>query len=77
MHGLGNKIKRPLIGIKSIDIKYENVGPVKALGESVRRTYMISVTTLKVIGQMITGKRGAHDLKGPIGIAQLSGQASR
>lgn len=74
--GLGNKITRPLIGIKSAEIKYEDVGLAKAVGESVRRTYMICATTLKVIGQMIEGKRGAADLKGPIGIAQLSGQAT-
>jgi regulator of sigma E protease len=73
--GLGNKIKRPMIGIKSMDIKYENVGPVKAVGESVRRTYLICTMTLKAVGQMVTGQRGAKDLKGPIGIAQLSGQA--
>ncbi|MFW0777391.1 MAG: RIP metalloprotease RseP [Rickettsiales bacterium] len=74
--GLGNKITRPLIGIKSMDMKYEDVGLVTALGESVRRTYMICETTLKVIGQIVTGKRGAQDLKGPVGIAQLSGQAA-
>jgi len=74
--GLGNKIKHPLIGIKSAEIKYQDVGLVRALGESVRRTYMLCASTLKVVGQMITGKRGASDLKGPIGIAQLSGQAT-
>ncbi len=74
--GLGNKIKRPLIGIKSPEIKYEDVGLGKALQESVYRTYLICETTLKVIGQMITGQRSAADLKGPVGIAQLSGQAA-
>jgi regulator of sigma E protease len=74
--GLGNKIKRPMIGIKSADVKYEDVGPIKAVGESVRRTYIICTTTLKAVGQMITGERGVHDLKGPVGIAQLSGQAA-
>ena len=75
--GLGNKIKRPMIGIKSIDIKYENAGIVKAVGESVRRTYLICETTMKAVGQMITGERGVRDLKGPVGIAQLSGQAAQ
>ncbi|MCE2927499.1 MAG: RIP metalloprotease RseP [Rickettsiales bacterium] len=75
--GLGNKIKRPLIGIKSADIKYEDVGPITALTESVRRTYMICETTLRVIGQIVTGQRGAHDLRGPVGIAQISGQAAQ
>lgn len=74
--GLGNKIKRPLIGIKSKDIKLENVGLPTAVAESVKRTYMICTTTLKAVGQMITGQRGLSDLKGPIGIAQLSGQAA-
>lgn len=74
--GLGNKIKRPLIGIKSGDIKIEDVGVARAVGESVRRTYMLCESTLKVIGQIVTGKRGTQDLKGPVGIAQLSGQAA-
>lgn len=74
--GLGNKIKHPLIGIKSAEIKYQNAGLIKALEESARRTYMLCASTLKVVGQMLTGKRGAGDLKGPIGIAQLSGQAT-
>ena len=74
--GLGNKIKHPVIGIKSQDIKYQDVGLAKAVEESVHRTVMLCTSTLKVIGQMVTGKRGASDLKGPIGIAQLSGQAT-
>ncbi len=74
--GLGNKIKRPLIGIKSGEIKYADVGLIKAFGEATRRTYMICESTVKVMGQMIAGKRSAEDLKGPVGIAQLSGQAA-
>ncbi len=74
--GLGNKVKHPLIGIKSADIKYNNANFGEALHESVRRTYLICTSTIKVIGQMLTGQRGARDLKGPIGIAQLSGQAT-
>jgi len=74
--GLGNKIKRPIIGIKSGEIKYSDVGIIKAVGESVRRTYMICESTVKVMGQMISGERSADDLKGPVGIAQLSGQAA-
>ena len=75
--GLGNKVKRPMIGIRSADIKYEDVGPMTALAESVRRTYMICETTLRVIGQIVTGQRGAQDLRGPVGIAEISGQAAQ
>jgi len=74
--GLGNKIQIPRIGIKSQDIKYEEVGPVAAIGEAVYRTYMICESTLVVMGQMITGQRSADELKGPVGIAHLSGQAT-
>ncbi|MDX1974341.1 MAG: RIP metalloprotease RseP [Rickettsiales bacterium] len=74
--GLGNKIKRPLIGIRATEIKIEDVGPVVAVQEAVRRTYLICTTTLTAIGQMITGQRGVHDLQGPVGIAKLSGQAA-
>ena len=74
--GLGNKVKRPLIGIKSAEIKMEDAGLLNAVAESTRRTYIICEVTLKAVGQMITGQRGVTDLKGPVGIAQLSGQAT-
>jgi len=74
--GLGNKIKRPVIGIKSVEIKYQDVGFVQAVNESVHRTYMICAATIKVIGQMVTGKRDASGLKGPVGIGQMAGQAT-
>lgn len=75
--GLGNKMTRPLIGIKSAEITYKEVGLFTALGESVSRTYLICETTLQVMGQMITGKRSANELQGPVGIAHLSGQATQ
>ncbi|MEZ5691847.1 MAG: RIP metalloprotease RseP [Rickettsiales bacterium] len=74
--GLGNKIKRPLIGIKSTEIKYEDVGMLRAVSESIDRTYVICKTTLKTIGQLVTGKRDVKELSGPVGIAQLSGKAA-
>ena len=74
--GLGNMVKHPVIGIKSQDIKYQDVGLANAVGESARRTYLICASTMKVMGQMLTGQRSASALKGPVGIAQLSGQAT-
>jgi len=74
--GLGNKAKRPLIGIKSGEIKYADIGLIGAVAEASKRTYMICETTLRAMGQMIMGKRELADLKGPIGIAQMSGQAA-
>lgn len=73
---LGNKGKRPLIGIKNQDIKLEEVGIARALAISTERTYQLCALTLHAIGQIITGERGVKDLKGPVGIAKLSGQAT-
>jgi regulator of sigma E protease len=74
--GLGNKIHRPLIGIRSKEMKYEDVGLPRALAESVSRTYQLCVSTFEVMGQIVRGERGVRELKGPVGIAQLSGQAT-
>jgi regulator of sigma E protease len=74
--GLGNKVKRPLIGIKSGKVQIESAHLGTAVVEATKRTYMICTVTLRAVGQMITGQRGVHDLKGPVGIAQLSGQAT-
>lgn len=74
--GLGNKIQIPRIGIKSKDIRYEDVGIFRAIAEATERTYLICESSLRIMGQMIVGDRSADDLKGPVGIAHLSGQAT-
>lgn len=72
----GNKVEQPLIGIRSQKTTFKDVGVTQALGYAVKRTYEICVATLKVIGQLITGQRDTDQLKGPVGIAQMSGQAA-
>ncbi len=73
---LGNVIQRPLIGFKSLKITSENVGVPRALLEAVIRTADITWMTFDYIGQIVSGDRSAEELKGPVGIAQLSGQAA-
>jgi regulator of sigma E protease len=73
---LGNPIIRPIIGIKSEEIKYENVGFLRAVWVATRATYYACEANLKAIGQIITGARSAKDsIAGPIGLAKYSGQA--
>lgn len=72
----GNPAKWPIIGIQSPEHVQRDMGFTEAVGEAVQRTYAICVTSLKAVGQMITGQRDATELKGPIGIAKLSGQAT-
>lgn len=74
--GLGNKISRPIIGIKSPTLTYKDVTLPQALVEATKRTYDICATTLVATGQIVTGDRGMKELKGPLGIAKLSGQAA-
>ncbi len=73
---LGNVQKRPLLGIRSQKLIYKEVGLTTALIAATQRTYDMCTTTLKVLGQIITGNRGTEDLKGPIGIAKLSGEVT-
>lgn len=74
---LGNDAKRPLIGIRSQNITYQDVGIGTAVWEATKRTYGLCVSSLKVIGQMIRGDRSADELKGPVGIAKLSGDVTQ
>ena len=72
----GNEIQAPLLGISADVLSYEKLGVFPALGASVTETYHISASTLKAIGQMITGERSAKEISGPIGIAKYSGQSA-
>lgn len=72
----GNPAKWPIIGIQSSEHVRQDIGFTEAVSEAVQRTYVICTTSLKAVGQMITGQRDATELKGPIGIAKLSGQAT-
>lgn len=74
---LGNEIKRPLIGFKSTELTHENLSFPQAVGEATSRTYDICALTLTSIKQIIVGDRSAEELKGPLGIAQLSGQVTK
>ena len=75
--GLGNQVKRPIIGIKSQPYEKMDLTFTQAVKEAVKRTYQICETTLQAVGQMIRGERDPQELKGPIGIAKLSGQATQ
>ena len=74
---LGNPVSRPIIGISSEQMVFQDVGLATALAEAVRRTYGLCVASLKVLGQMVTGERSVEELKGPVGIAKLSGDATQ
>lgn len=72
--GFGNKIQRPLMGFKSQKLNFEDVPLYAAVWEATRRTYQLCETSLHFLKQIVTGDRTSKELKGPVGIAKLSGQ---
>jgi regulator of sigma E protease len=74
---LGTTSKRPLIGIQSHKITSNDVNLPQAVWESTKKTYQMIDMSLEFIGQMVSGQRSADELKGPIGIAELSGKATQ
>ena len=73
----GNIQMVPRLGIRSAGMNYMLRDPVTALWEGTKETVAFTALTLKAVGQMISGTRGADELSGPIGIAQMSGEAAR
>jgi len=72
----GNEVKGALLGIRANVISYEKLNAGSAAVEAVKETYNLSAGTLTAIWQMVTGKRSAREISGPIGIAKYSGQSA-
>lgn len=73
---LGNKLRHPLVGMKSKQVVYEEADLPSALWFATKKTYDMCATSLHVLGQMIRGDRSTEELKGPLGIAKLSGDVT-
>ncbi|MCE2510098.1 MAG: RIP metalloprotease RseP [Alphaproteobacteria bacterium] len=65
------------LGIRSAGVDFIRRGPGMALWEGAKETVAFTRLTLEAVGQMIVGTRTAEELSGPIGIAQMSGEAAR
>lgn len=73
----GNTSRIGQIGVRSEEGGWRELGPVGAMGEAVRQTWVTVTGTLAAIGDMIAGARPLDELRGPAGIAQMSGQAAQ
>ena len=74
----GNIIERESIGITSINIeRMKQSSFIGSLGLAIQETYHNMGITIKVIGQMLTGKRNINEIGGPIKIAKYSGQSAK
>lgn len=54
----------------------ESYSPLPALRKAVRKTWEMSLLTLRVLGKMLIGEASVKNLSGPISIAQYAGQSA-
>ncbi|MBL8700526.1 MAG: RIP metalloprotease RseP [Alphaproteobacteria bacterium] len=76
---LGNKMRLARLGIRSSGQRdVETISsPTTALWRAVEETWLQTTGSLTAVGQMITGRRTADELSGPLGIAKVSGEAAQ
>jgi regulator of sigma E protease len=76
------------IGLAGIRLKIDPVvaerlgvtvryGVIEALGEGARKTWELSVFTLKMLGRIVTGDASLKNISGPITLADYAGQSAR
>jgi regulator of sigma E protease len=77
---LGNKIPRGIVGIiprTSPDaVEYKRYGPVEAVQRAVKRTYTIIAGSLSGLYDMVMRRVPADQMRGVLGIAEISGQVA-
>lgn len=75
----GVAVETGLLGIRfdPEQAKFERQNPLYASWLGVQQTAAFTVNILSYLGEMITGKRGAEDLGGPLRIAKLSGDMAK
>lgn len=72
--------KQYMLGVKSlnkVEVDYKRLSLVEAFKEASIEIWDVTATTLRGVGQMITGKRGGEDIGGIIRIAEMTGDISK
>jgi regulator of sigma E protease len=76
----GNKMRVGQIGIRrnatQHEWEYRRYGPVEAFGLGVKETFFIISRTLQFLQELVLGRESTDQLRGPIGIAEISGQVA-
>lgn len=65
------------LGLRPQGIEYVRLNPVVALWRASEETVSLTGATLTAVGQMIVGTRNTAELRGPFGMAQLSGEMAQ
>jgi regulator of sigma E protease len=70
--GLRLKVDPAVAERLSTTVRY---GPLRALSEGVRKTWELSVFTVKMLGRILTGDASLKNISGPITLADYAGQS--
>jgi len=74
----GGEVTRPIIGIQpSGDAEVEPVSLPTAVKLGARQTWEVSKLSFVAVYRLVTGETSVSTLAGPVGMAQMSGQAAR
>ncbi len=73
----GGEHKLGRIGITSDKIEYRKQPPLEAARQAVIESWNLTAGTLKAVGQMIMGLRGADELGGPLRIGEMAGNVAK
>lgn len=70
----GNENRRPMLGIGAVDQVLAPVSPPGAVIASIQQCWVVVTTTMKGLGQIVTGRRSVKEMGGPLKIAKFSGE---
>ena len=72
----GNVHRLGQIGVGRDGVTFVRHRPLYSVWAATEETYALTMMTLRALGEMIVGSRGADELGGPIRIAQIAGQVA-
>jgi regulator of sigma E protease len=72
--GLRLKVDPAVAEPLAVTVRY---GPLEALGQGARKTWELSVFTLKMLGRILTGDASLKNISGPITLADYAGQSAQ
>jgi regulator of sigma E protease len=70
----GQEFRTGLLGVFAVGEEMRPVPVLQLIPEATRYTYVLTITTIDGVEQIISGKRSFSDAGGPVKIAQIAGQ---
>ena len=72
--GIKLKVDPAVADKLGITVRY---GPLEALGQGARKTWELSVFTLKMLGRILVGEASIKNISGPLTLADFAGQSAQ